>query len=299
MQQGGPAQVEVVAQPRHVVQYLQRVVEIVLVRAAVFGFNHVQRCHFGQDEFQQAAALQFHETARGLVAHHNLVELHDDTFCTHNFKALAVAPEGFEGFLFNLEMQCRGKAHTAHHAQRVVAEGDVGVEGRGDDAVFDVHHATEGVNEFAQTVVVEADGQGIDGEIAAVLVVLQRAVLNDRLARIVGIAFAACTYEFHLLTLPFQLGRAEIAKYRQVGTMTDARLDGFGNGDTAAFDHHVNILRRTVHQQIAHVAADDVALHTQFVGHLTNELKHRGADLIFEFLGGKMLHIWLSRKVWG
>ena len=94
------------------------------------------------------------------------------------------------------------------------------------------------------------------------------------------------------------LGRAEIAKYRQVGTMADARLDGFGNGDAAAFDHHVNILRWTVHQQIAHVAADDVALHAQFVGHLANELKHRGADLIFEFLGGKMLHIWLSRKVW-
>ena len=138
---------------------------------------------------------------------------------------------------------------------------------------------------------VEADSQSVDGEVAAVLVVLQCAVLHDRFTRVVGVAFAAGTYKLHLLALPFQLGCAEVAKYRQVRTVANTRLDGLGNGNAAAFDHHVNILRWAVHQQIAHVAANDVALHIEFIGHLTNELEDGTADFIFEFLKREMLHI--------
>ena len=58
-----------------------------------------------------------------------------------------------------------GKADTTHHAQRVVAEGDVRVERRADGLLLHVRHAAEGVYQLAVTLTVQADCKGIDSKI--------------------------------------------------------------------------------------------------------------------------------------
>jgi hypothetical protein len=61
--------------------------------------------------------------------------------------------------------------------KRIVGEGDVGVERRADDTILQVVDAVERVNELSEAVFVETHGEGIDCEVATVLVVFQRTVL--------------------------------------------------------------------------------------------------------------------------
>ena len=78
--------------------------------------------------------------------------------------------------------QLRGKSHAAHHAQGVIAEGHIGVERGADEAVLHVEQTIEGVGELTEALGIEAHGQGVDGEVAAVLVILKGTVLNNRVA---------------------------------------------------------------------------------------------------------------------
>ena len=112
----------------------------------------------------------------------DLVQLVLDALPTDNLDAVGHPFEGLEGLVLYLEVELGGEADAAHHAQGVVGEGDLWVEGRSDDAILEVGQSVEGVNELAETVTVQADGHRVDGEVAAVLVILQRAVLHDGLA---------------------------------------------------------------------------------------------------------------------
>ena len=231
----------------------------------------------GEDELQEAALLQQHETDGGHGREDNLVELVDDALAGNNLDALRHAAKALEGFLLDLEVELRGKTHAAHHAQRVVGEGDVGIERRGNDAVLQV---VEPVVHIHQTSVarlsvgvgrvVEADGEGVDGEVAPADVVLQRAVLHDGFARVVGVALAAGADKLHLGLLtgvaPFDLRRAEVAEDGERGASTETFLEGLGHFDAAAHHHDVDVLGGALQEEVAHVAAHDVAVHPQPVG---------------------------------
>ena len=225
-----------------------------------------------KDYLKQTAALQFHETDGGTRREHDFVKLVDDTLGADDAYAFAVSPEGCEGLFFNLETKLRGKAHATHHAQRVVAESDVGVEGCGDDAVLEVKQAVERVDEFAKACLVEAYRHGIDGEVAAVLVVFKGTVLHDGFSRVVAVAFTPCTHKFQFLSVPLYLCGAEIAEQGKV-SLSPAKA--FGNGrchvNARAHDHHVDVVGGTLEEEVAHVAAHEVALHAQGVGGIANE----------------------------
>ncbi len=64
---------------------------------------------------------------------------------------------------------------------------------------------------------VETDSHGVDGEVAAVLVILEGTVLHMGLAAVVTVAFLACSHKLHLKRTAFDLGRAKVAEHRQVG----------------------------------------------------------------------------------
>ena len=99
----------------------------------------------------------------------------------------------------------RGKTDGAHHAERVVGKGDVGVEGGADDALLHILYAAERVQQFAVPLFVETDSQRIDSEIAAVLVFLQGAVLYNGIAGIVAVTLAAGTYKLQFEVVFFDL----------------------------------------------------------------------------------------------
>ena len=187
-------------------------VEDVLVATAVDSFYALQGANLGQDELHEAALLHQLEAEGRLRREHNLVELGGDALSADNLDALGVAGDGLEGVVGDAEAQLAGEAHGAHHAQGVVAEGDVGVEGRAEDALIEVVDAAEGVHQLAIAVSIQTDGKGVDGEVAPPLVVLEGAVLNDGLAAVVAVALAAGADELQLQT--FRLRDFETSRLR-------------------------------------------------------------------------------------
>ena len=189
-----------------------------------------------------------------------------------------------------------GESHATHHAQRVVAERNIGIERRGHDAIFQIVEPSERIDELSQVAGVETDGKGVDGEIAAALIVVERAVFYNRLARIVGIALFACPHKFDFLFLPLHLAvirlhlvpplhlcRAEIAEHTAVCSLTECFGIGLCGFNARADHHHVDVFRRTFEDIIANVAAHDVAFEAESVDGVSEQTKVRGLKMSNKF----------------
>ena len=94
--------------------------------------------------------MQFHKPTAGLRGEHYLVKFVGYALTAYYPDALGVAPEGLESLVVDEKLELCGEAHAPHHAQRVVAEGDVGVERRAYYAVLKVENAVERIDEFAE-----------------------------------------------------------------------------------------------------------------------------------------------------
>ena len=273
-----PAQPQIITILTHVLQHLQCVVEIVLMRLAVSFLHHVERHKLWQNQLQQSAALQVHKSAAGMFRQHYLVQLVLYPLAADNLYPLGIALKGIEGLRLNVKVQLRGKPHTAHHAQRVVAEGYIGVERCAYYTVLQVVKSVKGIHQLAKPCGVKAYRHCIDGEVAAVLVVLQRAVLNNRLTRVALIALLACSHKFHLYFLlcltveVFHLGSAKILKHRQVSALAQLLLQSLRHSypraphTSVGSYHYINIIAFALQKNITHISSHHVCLHLHAVG---------------------------------
>ena len=194
----------------------------------------------------------------------DLVQFVLDALAAHDLDTVGHPLQRLIGLLLDLEIQLRGETHTAHHPQRIVRESDFRVEGCGDDAVFEICQPVEGINEFAETVFIQTDGHRIDGEVAAVLIVLQSTILHDGFTRIVAVTLLAGAYELHLVFNAFltklHLRRTEIPENREMSLAPQHLFQFLRHRDAAADNHHVDIVGRPFQEDIPHVAAHDIAL---------------------------------------
>ena len=295
MEQGSPTQVERSTGTHHVLQHLQRMVEVILVGTPVHRLHPFHRCQFGEDEGEESAAGEFDESLAGMRSHHDLVEFVYDAFARDDADALTVALQRSKGLLVNLEIELCGKAYGTHHAQGVVRESDVRIQRRAYEPVLHVVQSVEAVNELAVTVTVETDGQGIDGQVAAVEVILQRAILHDGLAGVMAVALTACPHELHLgeslLVLPLlrsegslDLCRPEIAEDAEpclamiALEMVDECL-GHSNARgilrMSLRGHYddIDILGGTLQEDVTHITAHHVSLQSQTIGCIADEVE--------------------------
>ena len=148
--------------------------------------------------------------------------------------------------------------------------------------------AVEGVDELTEAVGVEADGQSIDREVTALLIFLQRAVLDEGLATIGCVALATSAYELDLQVALLNLCRAEASEDRYACTTPEAPRYRLRQVDTAPDGDDVDILRGAVEEEVTHIAPDDVGVYTEFVRGFADEVKEGGVylvvDLIFLFV---------------
>ena len=93
--------------------------------------------------------------------------------------------------------------------------------------------AIEGVDELTEAVGVQADGQSIDREVTALLIFLQRAVLDEGLATVGCVALATSAYEFDLQVALFNLCRAEASEDRDMCTTPETPRYRLRQVDTA------------------------------------------------------------------
>ena len=240
---------------------------------------------FGEDQFQQPGEFQQFKTHRGDGRKDDLVEFGGDAFARDDPDALRVAADGLEGLLLDRKAQLRSEPHGAHHAQGIVRKGDVGIARRADDALLEVGHPVERVDQLAERGLVQRPRHGVDREIAPPLVVLQRSGLDLGFARIARIGLPAGPHELHLDASGADHRRAERFEYRNLGfQFAPQRL---GQRDAAAHDHDVDVGRRSAQVVIAHVPSDDESPHALLVGEARNPAEYRV----------RQLHAAISREV--
>ena len=139
---------------------------------AIARLGTLQLKELGEDELHQPRLLEELEADGWARGEKNFVELGGDAFGRNDLNAWGVSPDGCEGVGVDEESELGGKADGAHHAQRVIAECDVGVEWRAQGERLHVVKSIEGIHELSEAVGVEANGQRIDGKVAPLLVFL-------------------------------------------------------------------------------------------------------------------------------
>ena len=186
---------------------------VVLVSPPVSLLYHVHHAKLRQYAGQEIGVSQIIETHGGMGSEHNLVHLVTDTFRADDVQPLRVSGKRVISLSLYLEIELGGEAHATHHAKRVVAESDIRIQGRGDNAILQVGQPIERIHQLPETIMVEANGHGVDGEVAAVLVIFQRAVFHDGLSGVMPIAFFPGSHKFHLSIPTLHLRRTEIAEH--------------------------------------------------------------------------------------
>ena len=234
--------------------------------ASVDRLYALEGCQLGEDEGQEAASVEHHPAARRLGTAHDLHQFLGDALAGDDADASGIAPDGFKCLGVDVKIQLGGKTHGPHHPQRVVAEGDVRVKRRADDAAFHIADTVKGVQQFAETVLVQADGHRIDGEVAAALVVVQGAVFDNGVAALAMIGLAACPDKFQLPLARLYLCRPVGAEYRQMGAFSQATGNGASDLDTAADGHKVHVVAGTLQEDVPNVSPHNVAFAAESVG---------------------------------
>ena len=115
MQDGRPAQPQVIGFGRQVIQHLQGVVEIILMPDPVANFNALQIGHLREDDLQQARIEEQLESFRRRFREDDLVEFYGNPFPGDDIYTIAVAGDRRQGFLVNRKVQLTGKANGPQH----------------------------------------------------------------------------------------------------------------------------------------------------------------------------------------
>ena len=166
----------------NILKHLEGMIEIILMRPAILLVDDIQCSQFREDNLQETAALEVIEADAGMRGEDNLVELVLDTFAADDLYPVGHTNESIPCLILYLEIQLSGEAHTPHHPQGIVAEGDIRFKRSGDDTVFEVGKTIERVDEFAEALFIQAYRHSIDSEVSAVLIVFESAILHDGLA---------------------------------------------------------------------------------------------------------------------
>ncbi len=156
VEQGRPTEPEFIGGGSHVVEHLHGVVEVVFMPASLYNLHSFHRGELRQDVLEQSRSVEQPPADGGAGGEHDFVQFGEDSLTGDNLDALSVAGYGFERGRIDVEIELRGEADGAHHAQRVVGEGYVGVERRADCALAQVVESAETVNEHAHFARVEA-----------------------------------------------------------------------------------------------------------------------------------------------
>ena len=188
-------------------------IEVILVGTTIAGFNYIERHQLGDNQLKQPTTVKIYEAFAWRLGQHYLVKFVVNTLSTDDFYTLGITLQGFKRLVFYKEIQLCCKANTTHHAQRIIGKCYIWVERCTDNTVFHVVNAIERINKLAETLLVQAYCQSIDGEVTAVLIVFKCTVFNMRFARIVAVTFLSCPHEFNLHATIFHLCCAEITEH--------------------------------------------------------------------------------------
>ena len=291
VQQGSPAQPQVIGLFTDIVEYFEGVIEVIFMCPPVTGFHSLQCYQFRKNKFQQTGTVQFDKSFGRYRSEQNLVQFISNTFFGYNRDTFLIAAQGFKGGIIYIEIQLGSKADTAHHAQRVVAKGNIRIERCADGFLFQVLDSAERVYQLAIARLIQTNSQCIDSKVTAVLIVLQRTVFHYRFAGIVGIRFLSCPYKLHLCTAVLQLCRTKVLKDGNVRTTSQTLAQCLGHRNATAYYHYINILGGTLQENIAYISANNITLQSQFICCLGYPLEYVVTKMLSQFFCCQLYHL--------
>ena len=130
MQNRGPTQPKVVGDFRHVIQYFQRMVEVVFVTNSVSPLHAFESLHLREYDAQQSAFVEQLESNRRPWAQDDLVQLGVDALLADDLHAVGIPLNGCDVGIGDAEVQLGCEPNRPQHAQWVVTERDVRVQWR-------------------------------------------------------------------------------------------------------------------------------------------------------------------------
>ena len=265
MKQGSPAQPEVRGLTANIFEHLHRMVIVVLMRATATCLHLVKFTKFGHDKLQKPCILEIIESTTGMRRKHNLVHLVGYALTADNLQSVGIARECLVGFVLYLKVELSGEAHTTHHAQRIIAEGNIWIKWCCHNSVFQVIDSIKGINQFTKALAVETHSQRIDGKVTTVLIVLECSILHNGLARIVIITLFTCTDKLDLYITILHLCSAKVAEYRQMSLPAQFLFKSRSHLYAASHHHNVNIIGRPFQEKVSHISAYHIAFQSQAV----------------------------------
>ena len=165
------------------------------------------------------------------------------------------------------EIELRRETGRAQHSERIVAESDIRIKGCLQDARLHITEPAIGVAQSAVLLAGQGDRQGVDGKVAARKIAQQGRRLDLGFPRIGAVNLAPGGGYLDAGLPPGNEGRAEIS-VRDHGTQLELPREPFGKSDAVPLDHQVKVLGRPLHEQVAHIAADQVDSQARFLSQL-------------------------------
>ena len=248
-------------------------VEVVFVSASVHRVYPHQITELREYQFHQPSLLQQPESLRRGRGEDYFVEFCGDALCRNNVNSFGISLYGGQCLIVCCKPYC------AHHAQRVVAEGYVGVERCTENTLVQVVYPAKGIQQLAESVVVERHCHCVYCKVSAVLVVLQRSVLDYGFAAVVAVTLTSCTHKFYLpnclAIMVMERGRPEILEYRHMNVRADGCCCGLGQFYPVPQTYNVDICTRPLKKIIANHSPHGIGAHAQPVGRLSHNLVNR------------------------
>ena len=258
VEQRGPAEPQRLRASLHVVEDGHRVLEIVLVPLPVDAVHPFEGAELRQHILQETGLVHQAERHRRPRAGQHLVELVGYALLREYVQPAGHAPHGVHGFRHDAEDMSGGRelgreTHRAEHPERIVGIGRVRVERRAYHAVGEVPYASERVHQLAEAVLLERERHRIDREVTALLVVLQRAVLDYGLAGLAAVGFAPRPHELYLVGAVMQHRGPEVL---EIGYLVPGPpADLHGEVYATAFHDYVDVVAGAAEEAVAHIAS--------------------------------------------
>ena len=150
MKDGRPTQPKVIRDFRHIIQYFQGVVEIVLVTNSVSPLYSFECLHLREDDAQQSTLVEQFKSNRRPWAQDDLVKLGVDSLLADDLHAVGVLLYGCDVGVCDAEVKLGGEPNRTQHPQWVVTERDIRIQRRLNALVLQVSNASKGVNEVTE-----------------------------------------------------------------------------------------------------------------------------------------------------
>ncbi len=251
---------------------------------SVNGFHSFEFQQVRENIFKKSSLVHQSESHRRMRGNQDFVEFLDNALLGKDGHPVAHVPHRPQGFRHDGELLLRGaefrcETDRAKHPQGVVAVGLLRLQRGAYHASRKVTDAAERIHESAIVLFLETERHRIDCEVPALLILLERPVLDNGLARVVAVGLPARADKLNLRPVPLQHGGAESLEDGHVAVsvflLLNLRGHSLGQSDSASLHDYVDVVVRPAEEAVPHITSYHESPYTKFLRGLRDYSENR------------------------